>query len=399
MKILLTNFHDGRGGGHDTYIVAIARALSVRHQVFIAAPGSSRLFDHARALPGVTAVPMSFPAKIKDFPRMRAAWRTLRTLIECERFDVIHANGSPDHRLLLLVMLWWKKPRPGIVFTKHNSIAIKRDFLTRLRATLATDEVIAVADSTAELVRGSVYGHCPLTVVKNGVDLVKFAPRDTAVAAVKRERMLGKECAKRLVIGTISGFDSYKGTMDMIAAVAALPADLRAQVMVVVVGTEPNDEQEQIIDSLRMQDHVHVAGFVENVADYIATFDVGFVLSFAVETVSFACREMMAMAKPVIVTSYAGLPENVDDGENGWIVEPRDVEALSATLRSIIAARSQLPAIGARAYVKAISEFSDERFIHATEAVYRRVAPAFTAPAPFIVNSIVTRLSTSSWDA
>ncbi|WP_250450929.1 glycosyltransferase family 4 protein [Caballeronia sp. ATUFL_M2_KS44] len=396
MKILLTNFHDGRGGGHDTYIVAIAQALSARHQVFVAAPGTSRLIEHVRGVPRVTALPMDFPAKIKDFPRMRAAWRALRTLIQRERFDVIHVNGSPDHRLLLLVMLWWKGHRPGIVYTKHNSIAIKRDFLTRLRAMRATDAVIAVADSTAQLVQQSVYGHCPVTVVKNGIDLGKYAPRDTAAAHEQRKALLGSERAKRLVIGTVTGFDSYKGTTDMIAAVAALPADLREQVVVVVVGTEPNDEQRQSIDALNMKDHVQVVGFVENVADFIATFDVGFVLSYAVETVSFACREMMAMAKPVIVTRYAGLPENIDDGVDGWIVEPRNVEALSATLESIIAGRSQLPAIGARARARAVREFSGKRFIDATEAVYRRVAPAMSAPAPYAPRPISTRLSTSS---
>ncbi|KIG11042.1 glycosyltransferase family 4 protein [Caballeronia concitans] len=382
MKILLTNFHDGRGGGHDTYIVAIAQALSARHQMFVAAPGTSRLIEHARAVPGITVLPMDFPAKIKDFPRMRAAWRALRTLIQRQRFDVIHVNGSPDHRLLLLVMLWWKGHRPRIVFTKHNSIAIKRDFLTRLRAMRATDAVIAVAESTAQLVQQSVYAHCPVTVVKNGIDLGRYAPRDIAGADEQRKALLGPERAKRLVIGTVTGFDSYKGTMDMIAAVAALPDALREQVVVVVVGTEPNDEQRQSIDALDMKDHVQVVGFVENVADFIATFDVGFVLSYAVETVSFACREMMAMAKPVIVTRYAGLPENIDDGLDGWIVEPRDVEALSATLESIITGRSQLPAIGARARARAVREFSSKRFIDATEAVYRRVAPVVSARTP-----------------
>lgn len=376
MKVLLTNFHYGRGGGHDTYIVAIARGLAARHQVFIAAPQSSRLYEHARAVQGVTAVPMEFPAKLKDISRMRAARRALRALIERERFDVIHVNGSPDHRLLLLVMLGRKGPRPGIVFTKHNSIAIKRDFLTRLRATRATDHVIAVSDSTAQLVRHSVYGHCPLSVVKNGIDLAKYAPRNAASAAATRLAVLGPERSKRLVLGTVTGFDSYKGTMDMIAAVAALPGELREQVCVVVVGTEPSEEQRQTIDTLGMRDRVHVVGFVENVPDYIAMFDAGFVLSYAVETVSFACREMMAMGKPVIVARYAGLPENIDDGVDGWIVEPRDVEGIGATLQAIAADRARLPEFGARAHEKAVKKFASERFVDATEAVYERAASA-----------------------
>jgi hypothetical protein len=38
VKILFTKFQYGRGVGHDTCIVAIARALAKRHQIFVA-PG------------------------------------------------------------------------------------------------------------------------------------------------------------------------------------------------------------------------------------------------------------------------------------------------------------------------------------------------------------------------
>ena len=43
MKILYTNFHGGNGGGHVTYIINRAKALSKDHQITIAAPATSRL--------------------------------------------------------------------------------------------------------------------------------------------------------------------------------------------------------------------------------------------------------------------------------------------------------------------------------------------------------------------
>ena len=65
MKILLTNFHRDRGGGHDTYILAIAQALSLQHRIFVAAPATSRLFMQAGALPCVTTIVIDFSAKFK----------------------------------------------------------------------------------------------------------------------------------------------------------------------------------------------------------------------------------------------------------------------------------------------------------------------------------------------
>ncbi|SAL17563.1 hypothetical protein [Caballeronia telluris] len=75
MKILFTNFHCGRS--RDTYIATIARALVKRHRIFVAAPGSNRLFDHASALRDVASLAMEFSTKLKVLARMRAAGRAL----------------------------------------------------------------------------------------------------------------------------------------------------------------------------------------------------------------------------------------------------------------------------------------------------------------------------------
>lgn len=370
MKILLTNFHYGRGGGHDTYILAIAKGLSRRHQIFVAAPSSSRLFEKASKLEHVTTLPLEFPAKLKDAGRMISAWRALRSLLETERFDVVHVNGSPDHRLVVFSLMCFKGRKPRIVLTKHNSIAIKSDFVTKIRAR-ATDDVIAVSDSTASLVRDSVYRHCSLITIKNGVDIDDFKPSDAVEIAAARKSLLGESKADKLVLGTVTGFDWYKGTMDVIAAVSALPPSLREKIAVVVVGTEPSAEQWQVIDSVGMRSQLEVAGFVEDVKPYIRAFDIGFVTSYAVETVSFACREMMAMGKPVIVSSYSGLPENVRDGVDGWVVPPHDPDSLTRALKGILERSDRLADMGKMARAKAVDEFSQELFVDRTEMVYR----------------------------
>jgi len=370
LKILLTNFHYGRGGGHDTYILAIAKGLSRRHQIFVAAPSSSRLFEKASKLEHVTTLPLEFPAKLKDAGRMISAWRALRSLLEKERFDVVHVNGSPDHRLVVFSLMCFKGRKPRIVLTKHNSIAIKSDFVTKIRAR-ATDDVIAVSDSTASLVRDSVYRHCSLITIKNGVDIDDFKPSDAVETVAARKLLLGESKADKLVLGTVTGFDWYKGTMDVIAAVSALPPLLREKIAVVVVGTEPSAEQWQVIDSVGMRSQLEVAGFVEDVKPYIRAFDIGFVTSYAVETVSFACREMMAMGKPVIVSSYSGLPENVRDGVDGWVVPPHDPDSLTRALKGILERSDRLADMGKMARAKAVDEFSQELFVDRTEMVYR----------------------------
>ena len=196
MKILLTNFHKGRGGGHDTYVVSIARGLAARHEVFVGAPKTSRLLQHASGVANIRALPMEFPAKLKELGRFVGAIRELRALLKRERFDVVHVNGSPDHRLVLLATLFASFKRPYCVYTKHNTIRVKRDFMTKLKARRATHHVIAVSKPAAQLLEGSVYADCGLSVIPNGVDIHFYAPFDDAAAARRRCASRCETCRK-----------------------------------------------------------------------------------------------------------------------------------------------------------------------------------------------------------
>ncbi|HZZ11728.1 MAG TPA: glycosyltransferase family 4 protein [Paraburkholderia sp.] len=380
MKILLTNFHTGRGGGHVTYLIAIARGLAPHHGIHIATPSTSALFAQARPLPGVNVIPMDFPSKINQLGSMMRAARRLRAVITRERFDVIHVNGSADHRLVMLATAGLGRRKPRIVFTKHNSIAVGRGLANMIRARVATHHVIAVSDFTATMMDATPYGERGVTVVKNGVDTLWFSPPDVQTMLERRREIVGAANVGKLIIGTVTGFEWYKGTMDMVAAVAALPAPLREQVHLVVVGPEPTPDQWAAIDALDMRSAISVAGLQSDVRGHIAAFDLGFVLSYAIETVSFACREMMAMAKPVMVSRYAGLPENITDGVDGWIVEPQAPALLSERLAQIVAQRADVAEMGRRARHRAEAEFSDRHFIEGTEAVYQRVLETGDTP-------------------
>ena len=108
----------------------------------------------------------------------------------------------------------------------------------------------------------------------------------------------------------------------------------------------------------------------------VASLDAGFVLSYDVETISFACREMMSMGKPVLVTRYAGLPENIHEGSDGWIVPVRDRQAMAEAVRTLVEQRGVLPAMGAAARGHAEREFGLPLFVGRTEEAYEKLLRA-----------------------
>src|SRR3546814_1809617 len=97
-----------------------------------------------------------------------------------------------------------------------------------------------------------------------------------------------------------------------------------------------------------MQGQVMFPGLLDDVRDALACCHAGFVLSYR-EALSYACREMMSLGLPALVSNAGGLPENVTDGIDGWIVPVRDVPAMAAALRAMLEDPARLAAMGAAA--------------------------------------------------
>lgn len=366
MKILYTNFHQGDGGGHTTYVMSLARMLRQRAQITVAAPRSSRLLAEADALPGVQSIDLEF--KGRPFQQL-SALRRLRALLRKEHFDVIHVNGSADHRLCMLATMGMGAKRPFIVYTQHtdrtaNSLGV------RMRAKWGTNRVICVCGHTFRRMKDSVFRNEDLRVVHNGVDTAQFRPASAQDAAQARAALLPAAMQRRLVIGSNAGTASYKNWLDMVTAVSLLPDYLRDQVVIIIAGKEPDDEQRQRVTDLGMADQVVFTGLLEDVGPFLAALDVGFVLSSRLETISFACREMMASGKPVIVSKIGGLTENVTDGRNGWVVPPGSVSSVVKTVSEILKNRDVVAQMGIDARKTAQREFSLAQFVGRTEEVY-----------------------------
>lgn len=366
MKLLYTNFHSGDGGGHTTYVRTLAAALAARHQVHVAAPPGSRLVREARSLERVHVREQPFPNGLNRWRARQRARVALRAWLREVRFDVVHVNGSADHRLVLSA-LRGVSARPRIVLTKHNSKPMKGvGHWWRARQ---TDQVIAVCEYTRQALLHTAYRHCAPTAIANGVDTNYYTPEPAPVSSAKRpEDRVATD--GDLILGSTAGTAHYKGWMDLVEALALLPESSARRIHLVVAGNLPDATSTQRISALNLSSQVHFPGMLTDVRPMVAALDAGFVMSWDVETISFACREMMAMGKPVAVTDYAGLPENIIAGKDGWCVPPRDRVAMARMLESLLQQRESLPAMGAAARRHAEQSFGLQQFVDLTEQVY-----------------------------
>lgn len=98
------------------------------------------------------------------------------------------------------------------------------------------------------------------------------------------------------------------------------------------VGGDDRAENPAIIRAKRWKHYmsqpgVKYLGLVEDVRPYLAQADVLVLPSYR-EGMPMVVLEAMAMGKPVIATQTAGCREAVTEGENGWLVPVKSVDAL-----------------------------------------------------------------------
>ena len=376
MKILYTNFHTSPGiGGHTSYISRLITGLHPDHDIAVAVPAQSALHRIANAIDGVQVHAQDYPSKLQQLP---AAAAHLRDILRQGQFDVVHVNGTADHRLVMLATLGLRR-KPAIVFTKHNDHATN-SIGSHLRARFGTDHCIAVCDFVADRLAGGPYDRSGVTTIHNGIDTDYFSILNSGDVRTLRQAILGPMSDSRILLGSNAGTTEYKGWIDMVRALSRLDPRQIDRLHIAVAGPRAPQELLDEVQQLGMTRHISFVGDLEDVRPFIGAIDVGFVLSYRVETISFACREMMAMGKPVIVTQQGGLPENIDAEADGWVVPPRDPDALAALLEKITLGDYDLRKMGRMARRKSEQRFGQEKFISATENVYRKALQSHLRP-------------------
>jgi glycosyltransferase involved in cell wall biosynthesis len=173
---------------------------------------------------------------------------------------------------------------------------------------------------------------------------------------------------RRLQILCVASYEEVKGHRHLIAACRLLRArGVGFECHLIGDGPLRADVRRRI-DAAGLHDDVRMHGPLPraDVARHLGAADV-FVLASAPtaggkrEGIPVVLMEAMAAELPVVSSRLSGIPELVDDGRSGFLVEPGDVEGLAAALERLAADPHTAAAMGRAGRVKVQAEFDLRR--------------------------------------
>src|SRR5262249_18173295 len=130
---------------------------------------------------------------------------------------------------------------------------------------------------------------------------------------------------------------------------------------------------ERQIKDHRLEKHVFLPGFRPDILSVHKAFDM-FVMSSVTEGLGTSLLDAMACGKPVVATTAGGMPEVVVDGRTGFLVPPRNHEAMADAIVTLLRDESLRGRMGAAGAARVRDRFSAERMVQETVSVYQRVA-------------------------
>lgn len=173
-------------------------------------------------------------------------------------------------------------------------------------------------------------------IVRSAMDLEPFYEAGQIGEEKRNEKRLdlGLEPSD-LVIGKVASLEPRKGH-EYVLEVAAKLTDKYDGLKFLFVGEgEERSKLKARVDDMRLSDRVLFSGYREDIAEVMGVFDI-FTFTSLREGLPQVLIQAVAVGLPIVTFNVEGACEVVKDGENGYIVPLRDVEALEEKLEKLI---------------------------------------------------------------
>jgi glycosyltransferase involved in cell wall biosynthesis len=283
-------------------------------------------------------------------------------LIRMKRFEIIHTHGYFSGTFGRIAAFIARVPIIiSHVHTTNWDLKKRHRIIERLLS-IITDRILCCSDYVKYFLNGHEKIHSKKIIrIYNGVKEMQ--------SHINMNEHTGHQ-KQKIKIVTIASLVKNKGHRYLIKAIKSLVEDC-PNIELILVGEGPlSTELKCYAQSLEIREKVKFLGRLSDVEPILQESDIVVLPSIEREGLGVCLIEAMRHSRPVIGSKIGGIPELIDDGVNGYLVPPRDSDALARKIERLISSEQERKRLGGQGRKKYEKKFRVEKMIDDLEKVY-----------------------------
>jgi glycosyltransferase involved in cell wall biosynthesis len=357
MKVLYADLEREWRGGQSQALLTLRGLNEHGHDAGLLAAQDSPLAKRASES-GISVYPIH-----RIGLRLGAA-RAIRQLIAEEPFDIVHVNEP--HALTAAWLAGVQKSVPMVV-SRRVAYALHQGRFARARY-LSARRILAISRFVEQSILNSGMTAGNVEVVYEGVEV---PPRVSPEARLYARQRWGVNEDETL-LGCVGYLLPEKGQEFVVRALPTVRARIPGARLLLAGDGPCRARLEALARQKGLHDAVIFAGFVEEVPQVYAALDV-FVFPSLAEPLGTSLLAAMAWGLPVLAVASGGVPEYVEDGNNGLLVARPDPVLLSAGMLRLLDEEFLRRRLGQEARRAIEERLSAKCMVENTIRVYTRI--------------------------
>lgn len=184
--------------------------------------------------------------------------------------------------------------------------------------------------------------------------------------AAKRREPYDRDILRVVTVGSVHPRKGHETAIRAMANLKERGVEFKFKVVGPVRAPDYYEELMGVVDEEDLTGEVEFLGWRDDVAEILGGSDV-FLLASTIEGVPQVVREAMFAGLPVVATDVGGVPEVVENGVTGILVDAGDPEAMTQALRRLARSRDLRAGMGRNGQHVARERFSMDRWLECYE--------------------------------
>ena len=364
----------GDVGGAKTHVLYLLKELGRYIDVKLISLRPGTFADDARAM-GIDVEVVKSGNIFRDIKKVAE-------IVSHGGYNIIHSHGAKANMFSLAARRYTKLPA---VTTVHSDY--KLDYMHSLPKRISIGllntialrfigNYIAVSENFKDMLAGRNFNPSAIYVLYNGMDFSEPSIKYTKGSLIGKYKLDISE--KSIIVGIAARLYPVK-SIDTIIKAAALVKKQSPDIKFLIGGDgEDRKQLEELTSGLNLKDTVFFLGWLDDPNELMSSVDISVLTSIS-ESFPYSILEGARFKKATISSNVGGIPDLINDGENGFLFQPGDYVRLSELILQLGRDPEKLIEMGEKIYEKALREFSIEKMCSTQIDIYKRILEKYNA--------------------